>query len=275
MIQDKSVTIDGLNARYLEEGQGPVALLLHGAALGTSADVWSGNIGPLASRGLRVIAPDLPGWGLTDAPSDHSFGYRRRFVLKFLDALGINRAAFIGHSASGRIAVETAFGETDRVTRIIVLGSGTLLPPLEGVPMGPPDDRVSAEPTIEDTRAGLEANTFNQSLITPELVELRHRMSLGKSLESALARQSTPAEPAPQPPFWARLDQIPVPAQFLYGRQDRGEAGKRSELARQRYPKLDLHVFDGCKHMIQWDKAREFEELAAEFLLAREPAGAA
>ncbi len=229
MIQDKSVTIDGLNARYLEEGQGPVALLLHGAALGTSADVWSGNIGPLASRGLRVIAPDLPGWGLTDAPSDHSFGYRRRFVLKFLDALGINT----------------------------------------------PDDRVSAEPTIEDTRAGLEANTFNHSLITPELVELRHRMSLGKSLESALARQSTPAEPAPQPPFWARLDQIPVPAQFLYGRQDRGEAGKRSELARQRYPKLDLHVFDGCKHMIQWDKAREFEELAAEFLLAREPAGAA
>src|SRR5712692_3897310 len=275
MSQDRTVTVSGLKTRYLEQGRGPVALLLHGAVLGTSADVWSGNMGPLASRGLRVIAPDLPGWGLTDAPSDHSFGFRRRFVLNFLDELEIEKAAFIGHSASGRIAVETAFTDTGRVTRIMVLGSGTLLPPLEGVPAGPPDDRVSGEPTIEDTRAGLLPNTFNQALITDELVEFRHRMSLGHNLQSALARQSAPADPPPPPPFWQRLDRIPVPARFLYGKEDRGEAGKRSELARQRYPKLDLHVFDGCKHMIQWDKAREFEELAAEFLLDREPAGAA
>jgi 2-hydroxy-6-oxonona-2,4-dienedioate hydrolase len=274
MAQDRTVTVAGLKTRYLEQGSGPVALLLHGAALGTSADVWAGNIGPLAHAGLRVIAPDLPGWGLTDAPSDHSYGFRRRFVLNFLDALEIEKAAFIGHSASGRIAVETAFTDTGRVNRIMVLGSGTLLPPMEGVPMGPPDDRVSGEPTLEDTRAGLLANTCDQSLITDELVELRHRMSLGKNLQSALARQSLPPEPPPQPPFWQRLDQIPVPARFLYGKQDRGEAGKRSELARQRYPKLDLHVLDGCKHLIQWDTAREFEALAVEFLLERAPAAA-
>jgi pimeloyl-ACP methyl ester carboxylesterase len=34
------------------------------------------------------------------------------------------------------------------------------------------------------------------------------------------------------------------------------------------YPDLDLHLFDHCKHMVQWDKAEAFEQLAAEFLLA-------
>ncbi|MFI5267125.1 MAG: alpha/beta fold hydrolase, partial [Chloroflexota bacterium] len=62
---DQWVTLDGLRTRYLEEGQGAPVILLHGAAPGTSAEVWQPNMGPLASRGPRLLAPDLPGWGLT------------------------------------------------------------------------------------------------------------------------------------------------------------------------------------------------------------------
>ena len=60
-VQDKFVTIDGLRIRYIEEGKGHPVVLLHGASLGSSADVFRRNLGPLARGGLRVIAFDQPG----------------------------------------------------------------------------------------------------------------------------------------------------------------------------------------------------------------------
>ena len=51
-IEDRYVTVDGLRLRYIEEGQGPAAILLHGASLGSSADVFIRNLGPLAKAGI-------------------------------------------------------------------------------------------------------------------------------------------------------------------------------------------------------------------------------
>src|SRR5262245_59105025 len=122
--------VDGLTVRYLEEGRGPPIILLHGASLGSSADVWVRNSEPLAAHALRGLAPDLPGFGASDDPADHSVGCRRRFVLAFMDALGLERAALVGPSQSGRVAVDLAFGFPERIARVIVLGTGSLLPPL-------------------------------------------------------------------------------------------------------------------------------------------------
>src|SRR5262245_14686205 len=104
--KDKFVTVDGLKTRYLEEGAGHPVLLLHGASLGSSADVFIRNLGPLARAGLRAIAFDQPGFGLTDTPADHSPAYRRDFVPKFMDALGLKSAALVGHSQAGNPAVQ-------------------------------------------------------------------------------------------------------------------------------------------------------------------------
>ena len=60
---EKFVTVDGLPIRYLEQGKGVPAILLHGSSLGSSADVFRRNLGPLADGGIRAIAFDLPGFG--------------------------------------------------------------------------------------------------------------------------------------------------------------------------------------------------------------------
>src|SRR5919106_2582821 len=84
--ENKYVQVDGLKTRYIEEGSGPAAVLLHGASLGSSADVFERNLKPLANAGVRAIAYDQPGFGLTDNPADYSVAYRRRFIMSFLDA---------------------------------------------------------------------------------------------------------------------------------------------------------------------------------------------
>ena len=73
--------VDGLNTRYLEEGVGPVVLLLHGASLGSSLEVYENNIPVFAKAGMRTIAFDLPGYGLTDNPKDYKSSYGSEFIL--------------------------------------------------------------------------------------------------------------------------------------------------------------------------------------------------
>jgi len=51
----------------------------------------------------------------------------------------------------------------------------------------------------------------------------------------------------------------------IYGRQDRAVA-ERAALARRLYPAIDLHLIDRCRHLIQWDAAREFGALSGSFL---------
>jgi pimeloyl-ACP methyl ester carboxylesterase len=272
-VNENFIEVEGLRIRYFEEGRGPAVLLLHGASLGSSADVWTGNFSELAARGSRVIAYDQPGFGLSDNPGDPSVAYRTRFVLAFMDALRLQKARLIGHSQSGRIAVSLALRHGERVPAVVVLATGSLLPPLPG--RGKPDaaegeEGGTAEPTLEDTRRLLEENLFDHSLITPEALRLRHRMSTGKNfrafLERSRARGGAKEEKPDAKPLWKRLGEVPVPLRLIYGREDRGGAAQRAALATELHPGLDLHLLDRCKHLVQWDAAEEFAALSGSFL---------
>ena len=84
---DKFVTVDGLKLRYIEEGRGPAVLFLHGASLGSSADVFQRNLAPFARAGFRALAFDLPGFGLSDKPAKQSLAQQRNAIPQFIDAL--------------------------------------------------------------------------------------------------------------------------------------------------------------------------------------------
>lgn len=271
MAKERFTRVDGLRIRSLEEGSGPAVLFLHGASLGSSADVWSGNLPAFAARGFRAIAFDLPGFGLSDNPQDPSLAYRRDFVLAFMDALGLDRAHLVGHSQAGRIAVGLGFARPERIAKVVVLGTGSLLPPLaaggkaqEG---GEGEESGAVEPTLEQTRAALEDDLFERALITPVALETRHRMSVGKNFEAFLARARAPRPDKEATPLWRRLGESPVPLLLIYGRQDRA-AAERAELARRHHPGLDLRVLDRCKHLVQWDAAAEFAALSTRFFAA-------
>lgn len=269
-MKEKSAQIDGLRIRYLEEGSGPPAILLHGASLGSSADVWERNLAPLARHGVRAIAFDQPGFGKSDNPKDYSVAYRRGFIFQFMDALGIDKAGLVGHSQAGAMAVGLALDKPGRISKVIVVGSGSLLPPLpEGGKQAEGEEGGDSEPSLDDTRALLEHNLFDHSLITPEALEKRHGMSLGKNFQAFRERSKVPRGGAKESvPLWERLHQLPVPLLLIYGKQDRGSAAARAALLKERFPSLNLHLLDRCKHLVQWDAAAEFVSLSGHFLVS-------
>jgi|SRR6266699_525659 len=274
MAKENFIRADGLRIRYFEHGSGPAAVLLHGASLGSSADVWADNLPALAGHGLRVIAFDQPGFGLSDDPEDHSVAYRTRFVLALMDAMRIEQAHLVGHSQSGRIAVNLAFDQPRRVLKIVVVGTGSLLPPLPPggtkSDSGEGEEGGTREPTLEETRRSLEDNLFNHALITPAVLQTRHRMSTGRNFRAFLARRQARGgeKKKESAPLWQRLAEVPAPLRMIYGRQDRGAAAERAALARRLYPAIDLHLIDGCKHLVQWDAAAEFAALSGSFCAA-------
>jgi pimeloyl-ACP methyl ester carboxylesterase len=277
---DRFIAVDGLDIRYLEAGNGVPAILLHGSSLGSSADVFRRNLPALASGGVRAIAVDLPGFGKSDPATDLSGGARNTFILRFMDELGLKRAALIGHSSSGSPAVSIALKNPDRVSHVIVLGTGSLLPPLdsggtkvggrEGAAQARLEERmIKQEPTLDDTRALLEANLFHHELITEEELALRHQNSIGPCFAQFVRRHAAAGEDGgmkPSVPMWQRLVEMKQPLLLIYGRNDRARAEERAKLLKERYPQLDLHFADGCKHLVPWDAADLFHKLAVPFL---------
>jgi pimeloyl-ACP methyl ester carboxylesterase len=275
-MPEQAVRVDSQQVRYLEEGEGQPVVLLHGASLGSSGDVFERNLRPLAEGGLRAIAPDRPGYGLSQGPGDRSSAGHRQFVLGLLDALDIESAIVVGHSQQGSVAAQLALEAPDRVPRAIVLGGGGVLPPLPEGGDGPEGEgeRLQTEPTLEQTRALLEANLYNHALITPEVLEQRHRLSVGRNFAFYSQPPANRAGGAPSPaePLWQRVGANPEQFLLIFGRQDKPTTARRCERARELFPRLRLILLDQCGHLVQWDHADEFVRQTIAFAHAPSPA---
>jgi pimeloyl-ACP methyl ester carboxylesterase len=266
---EKTVQVDGLKICYLEEGSGPAVIFLHGASLGSSARVFELNLPVIGAAGFRALAYDQPGFGLSDNPTDYSTSYRTNFILKFMDALGLQRAALVGHSQAAGMAIRVALAHPTRVSHLMAVGGGTVLPPLPGKSAGGPaegQEGTSSAPTLEDMRKILETNFYDKSLITPEILQKRLEMSVGKNFDAFIERSKAREPQKESVPLHQRLKEITLPLLLLYGRQDRGSAAERCALLKEQQPQLRIELVDNASHMVMWEAADKFNQIAVGFL---------
>ena len=275
--KDKFVSVEGLQLRYIEEGSGPSVLFLHGASLGSSADVFLRNLGPFAKAGFRAVSFDLPGFGLSDRPAKQSVAQQRNSIPKFIDAAGLGKTALMAHSRSGGFAIQLALEDPSRYSHVMILGTGTLLPPqteaqvgrYEAVQARVDEEMAQKEPTLEDARKLLQADTFNHALISEEDVAMRHSRMIGRNFIAHQERQNPDARAggaAPAKPLWERLTDLKLPLLMIFGREDRAHAGERAELLKKMQPQINLHIVNGCKHMVHWDAFDDLMRLGVPFL---------
>ena len=115
--------IAGRRVHWVDVGQGPVVVLVHGGQ--AWAYTWRYQIEPLAVAGYRVIAPDLPGSGYSDLSStaDYSISALSSFLGNLLDELKVQKAAFAASSAGGLPVLDFSIRFPERVAALILVSA--------------------------------------------------------------------------------------------------------------------------------------------------------
>ncbi len=119
--------VDGLRLARVDEGppDAEPVLLLHGEP--TWSYLYRGIVPALVGAGLRAVAPDHPGFGQSDKPTDRGWYTYQRHCDVFaghLDALGLDRVTVVVADWGGPIGLRWAMEHPDRVARIVILNTG-------------------------------------------------------------------------------------------------------------------------------------------------------
>lgn len=116
---------EGLRLAYLDEGDGEPVIFMHGEP--TWSFLWRKVIGPVRDAGFRCIAPDLPGFGRSDKPTDigwYTYDRHTAAIAALLEHLDIRRATVVVHDWGGPIGLRVAVEHPGRIGRIVALDTG-------------------------------------------------------------------------------------------------------------------------------------------------------
>ncbi|WP_151775371.1 alpha/beta fold hydrolase [Streptomyces abyssomicinicus] len=268
----------GTHLRYYEAGDAsaPPVVLLHGSGPGaTGWSNFSGNIEAVARGGFRVLAPDMPGWGESDAvrtvDMDHDSD-----LIAFLDALGIEKAALVGNSMGAHTAVRFATLHPERISHLVTMGASLGRGPVKNLFSagdGPSEGlkviaRAYRDPSPENMTALVEIMTFDKArFATPELTQARSRAALAhpEHLTNYVEGLAHGA-PIPVRVDRDRIPEIQVPALIIHGKDDRVLHFEVSLWLTANIPDSRLVLLNRCGHWAMIEHADEFNRLVVDFL---------
>jgi pimeloyl-ACP methyl ester carboxylesterase len=239
---------------YTKTGHGPPVVLLPGGTLW----IYSyREIIPELAQHFTVIAVDLPGQGYTTLKR-HDFGYDLEAMSgalgSFLDAVGLPRAAVVGHSWDGAVSLYFAERHPERVSRLVLIDSPGLddpsswdFRPLEFPVVGEVIGKLMSKATFKATlRKGF---AHPERLTRQEVDEYWAPLSLRRNRRAMWMLQRNLHYSLTE----RRLGDVRAPTLVLWGDRDRfDEAWQASELGR-RIPEATVRVLPGCGHMVHED----------------------
>lgn len=130
-MEELTVEVEGVTVRYARSGSGPALILVHGGGTGSSWRVWEQNI-PSLARKHTVFAPDLPGFGASDAApapissEDEYFRYYPRFLSAFANAVAPDGAVLIGITNGGGICLSVAARYPGLVQALVLVDAAVI-----------------------------------------------------------------------------------------------------------------------------------------------------
>ncbi|ARN19622.1 alpha/beta fold hydrolase [Piscinibacter gummiphilus] len=253
---------------YFDEGRGKPLFLLHGSGPGVSAWTNWAKVMPDLAKDFRVIAPDIAGFGFTEFRADSKYDIKLwvKHLVGILDALGIEKASFVGNSFGGALSVGLALFAPQRVDRLVLLGT----PAGEFEQTPGLRSAWEYEPSLENMERTMRLFPYDQSIITPEMVSTRYEASARPGAQDAL-RKLLP-KPNTEGPTIVRgfpkesLEKITAPTLVLHGREDRVVPVQCGLLLANSIPRAELHLFGQSGHWVQTEHRERFLQLVRAFV---------
>jgi pimeloyl-ACP methyl ester carboxylesterase len=276
-VLERTIHIDGVPTRYLSAGTGPPLVLLHGA--GDNARDWS-SVLPLLGHAHQVLAPDLPGYSPGSTPAtDYSPARLARFVARFMDAVGADRAAVAGNSLGGLAALHLALSQPERVTALCLVdsaGLGRAVNPALVIQRLPGIGELAVALGRRRPGAALRAVAralllFGRPWRTPRfwLIEQYRAARQPGFLEATVASLRAVLGPFGQRQLLTRrLPQLAMPTLIVWGTADWVIPLTHGRRAARRLASGDLVQLSRCGHAPQVECPQGFAEALDRFLRA-------
>ncbi|MCL6654038.1 epoxide hydrolase [Agrobacterium rubi] len=129
-MKQRMIKTQTLHMNILEAGEGPLVLLCHGFP--ETSHAWRYQINALADAGFHAVAPDMRGYGQTEAPLDSAQFTVFDLVgdmVSLVNALGEDKATFIGNDWGATVAWQAALLRPDRFHKVVAMGVPMMVPP--------------------------------------------------------------------------------------------------------------------------------------------------
>jgi cis-3-alkyl-4-acyloxetan-2-one decarboxylase len=279
------LSIQGLRYHYLDEGQGPALVLLHGNP--TWSFYWREMV--LALRGkYRVIVPDHIGCGLSDKPGPGSYGYRlaNRIddVLRLIDHLGLEKIGLVAHDWGGAVGMGAAVAAPQRFSRLVLMNTAAFL----GKPCPwrirlchiPVVGRVGVQGLDLFARAAVHVALERHERMTPAVRagylapydSWRNREAIYRFVMDIPMRPSHPSY-ATMARIEAGLDTFrDTPVSLIWGMKDWCFTPDFLDRFLKSLPKAEVHRLPDAGHYVLEDAHEQVIPLVRDFL-ERHPAG--
>lgn len=260
-----SIHLKDVRLEYLDEGSGPPVVLLHAFPL--SSAMWKAQVEHLASS-HRVVAPDLRGFGGSDAPEDpasYSMGAFAGDVVGLLEHLGCGPSVVCGLSMGGYVAFELLRRHRGLLRAVVLADTRASSDPPEGIERRTSQQeqvrRGEVAPLLDNLIGGLLAPATHEG--RPEVVsQVRAIMETASpqgiigALEAMKRRGDATAE----------LGGIDLAALWIVGEDD---ALSPPDVARQAVaslPDAGLDVIPGAGHLSNVEQPDRFNQSLTAFL---------
>ncbi|CAH0284003.1 Epoxide hydrolase A [Agrobacterium fabrum] len=142
-MKDTIISTATISISLIEAGQGPLVLLCHGFP--ETKYAWRHQIEAFARAGYRAVAPDMRGYGKTEAPErpdQYTVFHTVGDLVALLDALGEQQAVVVGHDWGATVAWQAALMRPDRFRAVVALSVPMMgLPPMPPSRIFPQDDK--------------------------------------------------------------------------------------------------------------------------------------
>lgn len=265
----KFVELDGLSTHYFVKGSGEPVILIHGFFFDTN--MWNRNIDVLAEK-YKVYAIDLWGFGYsTREPLDYGYPLYAKQLLKFMDAMHIQRASLVGQSMGGGTIIKFAISNPHRVKKIILVNAA-------GMPNAlPVMGRISNLPKIGEFMYGLKSNfvrkftlgstfLFNKEMIKDEFYDQLtrfHKIERSSEVMLYVTRKQffdTLSEEIKE------LSSMKMPILIVWGREEKSIRLSIGEELAKTLKGSRFEVLKQAGHCSNIDQYVQFNQLALDFL---------
>lgn len=259
----------GHHIHYLDEGEGPVLVFLHGSGSGASGHSnFKYNYPWFATRGYRVIVLDLLGYGYSDKPDDIDYPLDLFIdcVQQTLSAIGIDRCTLVGNSLGGAIAIGYTLKYPQQIERMVLMAPGGIeeqadyfhMPGMQIMKEVFSEGAMSPERLEHFIRRGL---VYDDSVVDEQLV--RERWEVFQQQNSQVISTMR------VPNMSGELNKISCPVLAFWGvnEQMMPESGIMT-LAKQ-IPDISLSLVSRCGHWVMVEHRELFNHQTLDFLQRR------